>query len=104
MCVLRRMKNFTNDKKCKKTVAFSIFKKTFRDTSRESAFHNDFASIKTQGVESWHRYSDKLRIIFPRFRTCCTIIINKIVLVKFATIHITFTQCFQQKRQDGDTV
>ena len=57
-----------------------------------------FAKINPQGVESWGTYSDKLRLIFQRFGTCCTIIII-FRACEFITIYITAMQCFQQKRQ-----
>ena len=79
MCVLRRLKTFSNDKKCKKMLFFAFFKKKFLGTNfGESSFHNDFASIKTKGVESWSRYSDNLRLIFQRSVTCCTITMNNL--------------------------
>lgn len=52
MCVLRGLKIFPNDKKCKKMLFFAFLKKILGANFGESSFHNDFASIKTEGVES----------------------------------------------------
>lgn len=59
----------------------------------ESLFCNDFAGTEVQGIESWYIYSDKLRLMYQRFATCCTIIMNSLSV----TIYITSIQCFQQK-------
>ena len=57
-----------------------------------------------QGVESWVTYSDKLRLIFQRFGTCCTIIMNNLSCL-WNPLQFTKLQCnvFNKNVRGGST-